>query len=179
MKGKILSLAILSLVGSVFFILMLVGFSGHHLEYRDSHFKNEWDNSSLETLYNIGAAFFGILVIAQFVIGIIVLATNSKAPKENNGLRTASGVIGILGGVIFVNIIVAGLAYCKEPLSESKPVTNDLPVTTPKDLKTQEIELLKKEVEILKRENDLLKTTKPKETEIVSPKQSVKKKKDI
>lgn len=170
MREKLLTLAILSVIGTFFFILGCIGFSGHHVTFYDNKFHNEWTDSSLEAMTTIGFVFWFLLFVTQFIVGIIVLATNSKHELQNNGMRVASGVIGILGGILFVNVIIAGIAFVNEPKAykESRNPQGNLPVDVIDKLSTQEVLQLKDQLQKLKQENETLlakqeiKTVKPK-----------------
>lgn len=174
MREKLLTLAILSIAGTIFFILGCIGFSGHHLVYRDNKFYNEWNDPAMETMTTIGFIFWALLVIAQFIVGVVTLATNSKHELQNHGMRVASGVIGLLGGILFVNAIVAGIAFANEPKTykESKDPRGNLPVDVIDKINAQEMLALKQQVQDLKQENETLLAKQKNETPLA--KQEVK-----
>lgn len=158
MRAKLLTLAILSAVGTIFFIIGCIGFSGRHVTYYDNKFHNEWDDSTMETITSAGFALWFLLFVVQFIVGIIVLATNSKHELQNNSMRVASGIIGILGGLLFVNVIIAGIAFASEPKAykELRNPHGNLSVDVIDKLATQEVTELKDQIQKLKQDNEAL-----------------------
>lgn len=157
MKKKLIALTVLSIVGTIGFILWVVG-TAHgvrHWVTDYGYFGTTGGHYEYDSWSEMGYALAGCLVffgcaIAQFVIGIVVLSTKAKH-GDNSGLTTAAGIIGILGGIIFVGAIISGIA-AQKATSNQTFIQPSFQASQPHQM--SEIEKLKQELDELKRKNE-------------------------
>lgn len=156
MKKKLIALTVLSIVGTIGFIMWIAGTANgvKHWVTDYSYFGTTGGHYEYDGWSDIGYALAGCLIffgcaIAQFVIGIVVLSTKAKH-GDNSGITTAAGIIGILGGIIFVGAIVSGIAAAK---ATSNQTFMQQPFQTSQPQQMTEVEKLKQELDELKRKN--------------------------
>lgn len=152
MKNKLITLMVLSILGTIGFI-MTIAATANATTYTYSYYGGYNFTNTVWT--DIWYGVFGVILmagafIAQFVLGIVVLSTKAKH-NDQSGITTAAGVIGILGGIIFVGAIVSGIAASQA----GKNSVSSIGYSHSNDVKHQEssdIETLKREIAELKKQ---------------------------
>lgn len=119
MKNKLWSLAILSGVHFIAFIILIVGiYKGSTVTRFVYGYFYDVETHSSGWLW-VGGSVFSGTALASFVMGIVTLSTRQG---DNRGIVTAAGVLGILRGVFFDNAIVAGISAKDTDNEANKPV---------------------------------------------------------
>ena len=103
MKGKLITngiLSLLTLLGTILSIIWII---------QETKSTTMSDGYGHLIILVVGLPMSIMSRIASLVMGIITLATKSNA-GDKRGITTASGVLGILGGLYGVNAIVSFIA---------------------------------------------------------------------
>ena len=119
MRGRLLTNGILSSIGITLFIIVVsLSVEMHNLNSSINGVPiKQWDYVNTVNVDNLYIAYVVMLTlmifvnIATFVMGIITLSMN----KNNNarGLTIASGVLGILSGMLGAGVIVSFIGFAK------------------------------------------------------------------